>query len=226
MDSDYKKIKTVGEIIKNAREEANLSIDQIADKTGIAKIQIENIESSNYKYLPAKVYVAGFIKKYIDVLKINPNPIINQFEKEFAALNLGTVNRKLPSLNQKLKFFSIKKIFIIFIMVLLIAMTAYFFRQLSFVFYGPNIVLLNPETDVVLNFDEIEIKGKTDYGSEFTINGENIYIDEKGNFSQKIFLVDGLNRIDIVAKNKFGKTFKVIRNITYQPPIAENYPTL
>ena len=45
------------------------------------------------------------------------------------------------------------------------------------------------------------------------INGENVYVDFNGSFSKDVRLAAGLNTIEVVAVNKFGKSTKILRQI-------------
>lgn len=214
-----KKPKSAGEILKEAREKLGLSVDNIVEQTGIAKSQIENLEASAYQFLPAKVYVIGFIKKYAEVLGIDEAPVIAEYEKELIGLKLEDKIVKLPSLDEKNKFLKPKKIITGLILLLLVIVLMFFLKQIFYVFKGPDIFLLSPSKDFMTDFGKLNVSGRTNYGTELIINGEHVYVDKSGNFAKEVILTEGFNSIRVFAKNKFGKTAEVVRSVIYTPVI-------
>jgi cytoskeletal protein RodZ len=55
---------TIGEVLKNAREEKNLSLKVISQHTKISTTMLEHLEENRFNDLPSKAYVIGFVKSY------------------------------------------------------------------------------------------------------------------------------------------------------------------
>jgi len=51
----------------------------------------------------------------------------------------------------------------------------------------------------------IEVSGKTDPYATVTVEGEEVYVDLSGTFSKSVYAFSGANKIEIIAKNRFGK---------------------
>jgi len=109
-----------------------------------------------------------------------------------------------------------KKIVLILFILFLILVAFYFWREISFLVKAPGLEVFQPPTDITVTQEAFEILGKTEPISYLTINGEEIYIDRKGNFKTEIELSEGLNIIKINSKNRFGKTNEIIRRILYE----------
>jgi cytoskeleton protein RodZ len=76
----------VGQILKEKREEQNLSIEYVAERLCLQKTLIKSIEFGNWNHLPHKVYLKGYIKIYAVLLgvydEILPLLIENKLEKD------------------------------------------------------------------------------------------------------------------------------------------------
>lgn len=64
---------TIGEILKQAREEKDLSLKVISQHTKISTTMLEHLEENRFNDLPSKAYVIGFVKSYSKTLGLNVN---------------------------------------------------------------------------------------------------------------------------------------------------------
>ena len=86
-------VKTLGERLKNIRERANISIEEISKVTKINKKYLEYIENDDYFNLPSDVYVRGFLRSYSNFLGIEAEDVIRIYKKEKEIqLNIQKVN--------------------------------------------------------------------------------------------------------------------------------------
>ena len=67
---------SVGQILKSHRENANISIAEIASLLKLTESQVEHIESDEYHLLGAKTFVKGYIKNYCRTLNIDSAAIL------------------------------------------------------------------------------------------------------------------------------------------------------
>jgi cytoskeleton protein RodZ len=73
-------IQGPGQILKQARELANLSIQEIADKIKLRKTLIENIEQDNYDINISLTFVRGYLKLYAKHVYVEEAEILRAFE--------------------------------------------------------------------------------------------------------------------------------------------------
>lgn len=85
-----------------------------------------------------------------------------------------------------------------------------------FIVQGPEIILENVEDSIVTKDKTLFLTGKILHSSFITINGRPIFIDEHGNFNEKLLLSSGVSIIDIYAKDKFGKEVRRKIDVLYQ----------
>lgn len=70
----------LGTLLKKAREEKGLSLDDIQEETKIRKKYLEAIEENNFDILPGKVYLKVFIKGYAREVDINYQALLENYE--------------------------------------------------------------------------------------------------------------------------------------------------
>ena len=70
--------RTVGEILKTAREEQGLSLEEISLLTKVNLKYLSAIEADNWDVLPSIVQQKGFVRTYARVLEIDPGPLLGQ----------------------------------------------------------------------------------------------------------------------------------------------------
>jgi len=82
------------------------------------------------------------------------------------------------------------------------------------VVFGPQITISSPLNGSLASSSLIEIIGVAKNIKEISLNDRKIFIDEKGNFKEKVLLSYGYNVIVIKASDKFdSKTEKVLEVI-------------
>ena len=70
--------QTVGEILKKAREELKLDLEEISVQTRIREKYLAAIEADRYEALPSSVQVKGFVRAYARALGLDEAPLLNQ----------------------------------------------------------------------------------------------------------------------------------------------------
>ena len=61
---------TYGGLLRIARENKELSIDQVSSQLRISPDQIEGLESDNYKVFPTPVYARAHLRSYARLLGV------------------------------------------------------------------------------------------------------------------------------------------------------------
>jgi cytoskeletal protein RodZ len=74
----------VGEKLRDARMERNLTLRDISNKTRISEKFLEKIESGVFDFAP-EPYVRAFIRSYARAVGLNPDEVIKQYDLEMSA---------------------------------------------------------------------------------------------------------------------------------------------
>ena len=77
-----------GSVLKMMREQRGLSIRNVADTTKLSARYIEGIEEENYKKLPARPYLRGFLVLYAKTIGYESDRIVNDYMKRYDAAML------------------------------------------------------------------------------------------------------------------------------------------
>lgn len=81
--------------LKEAREEAGYTVEEVAEKLNIRKQYIICLEEGNFEGIPGKVYVEGYTKMYTEFLGIEAPNKIAQNVMQTSEVNINN--------NQKVK---------------------------------------------------------------------------------------------------------------------------
>lgn len=73
--------QSLGQYLKAIREQRNLSIDEAARETNIAKRYIEALENDQYGFFPAEMYVTGFLSAYCEILELDRDAVLAMYTK-------------------------------------------------------------------------------------------------------------------------------------------------
>jgi cytoskeleton protein RodZ len=72
---------TLGEKLRQAREERGISISEVAEQTRISPMYLESIESDNYKPLPGGIFNKGFVKAYAKYVGIDEQEALQDYAR-------------------------------------------------------------------------------------------------------------------------------------------------
>lgn len=207
--------------LKRARKRKKLSLADVEIKTKIREKYIESIENNNYKDLPNKVYIIGFLTTYANILGLDPKDIIEQYKrekgeqqdsaKEYLDLKKGI---NLP------KYFLTSKVLISTALVILfLGFIGYLFLQIKGFAAQPKLELTEPKKDeIVTSAGGLQVSGNTDPGASIFINDQPVGLNLEGKFTEEVRLRDGINIIKITAINKINK--ETVKTIT----VSANLP--
>ena len=239
----HQESQRVGGILKQAREEKNISLKKISQEVKIQERYLEKIEKGEYRDLPPDVYTRGFVKCYASFLNLNAERITSLYRRERniqekidRQRRTGLKTEKNIKSGKKGEFkknlfkndfadpFSKRKLFIITPKILTFLLGAfvlagvvfYLWHQINSFNATPYLYVSEPSEDRIVNCNFIQFRGQAEKDAKTKINGEVVYLDSSGNFSVKINLREGLNIITVEAENRFGKKAEITRRIIYE----------
>lgn len=76
----------LGQLLRKARIDRKISLDDLQESTKIRKRYLEAIEDGNYKMLPGSFYVRAFIKSYAEAVGLDPNDVLNMHQNAIPSL--------------------------------------------------------------------------------------------------------------------------------------------
>jgi cytoskeleton protein RodZ len=74
----------LGQILRQARENKGLSLEEAYEETRINAQYLEALENGEYSSLPSATHTRGFLKNYARFLGLDPNPLIERYSQSQA----------------------------------------------------------------------------------------------------------------------------------------------
>lgn len=94
-------MKITGELLKSERINLKLNVQDVALSLKLSSKIINAIESGNLEALPVKTFVRGFVKSYAQLLKLDADVVLMQFQEEMGSTNpLPKVPPPRPTINE------------------------------------------------------------------------------------------------------------------------------
>lgn len=84
----------VGDFLKDVRIRKGLSINEVAEGTGIRTQYLEALENGDYSKIPGDVFIKGFIRNYGNFLDLDGNALVEEYKKQ-----VSNASNKKPATN-------------------------------------------------------------------------------------------------------------------------------
>lgn len=78
-------MKITGELLKSERINKKLSVQDVAGALKLSSKIINDLEAGNIETLPSKTFVRGFVKSYAQLLKLDADMVLRQFQEEMGS---------------------------------------------------------------------------------------------------------------------------------------------
>ncbi len=218
-DFNSKKIRgeSFGETLRKRRLDLGYSLKQVAEVLQIRKNYLEALEGEDLKSLPSSVYVQGFLRHYARFLKLDQGAILKSYQTERTISDNLESKAELPYPNKVKRISPLalnpRLVKLSLIVLAVVAFFIYLGWELSGFSAPPSLKIISPQDDERINTDFVMIVGQTDEGAEVLINSQPVFIDPKGYFREQIILSEGLNTVEVLAKNKLGRERREERKI-------------
>lgn len=223
---------TLGEKLRKLRSEYQVSLLEVARHTGIRKEYLEYLEGGEYAKLPADVYLRGFIRSYAQCLGVDSKGLIRLYDRERSiAKHLGKEPNVASTAPEKKR-----RSFVLFVVtpkmmigglvgIFIFGVAAYLYREFQVFVSEPFLAVLEPANGQEIASEETFIVGKTDRDAKLFLNGEPIFVNETGEFRERLRLSLGVNTAEIRVVNRFGKERKQTVSVTASYGIPESAPS-
>lgn len=211
-------------ILRSARTKASLSLEQVEQQTHIPAKHLQALEQGAYHLLPAEAYNIGFVRRYAEVLKLDPEKIISQYREERSKHRFVDSTDSVQLRPRKLgdwNFLITPKLIAAVGMILLFGgIASYIYVQVR-KFAEPPQLVMNVPTEFTSNRDTVTINGRTNEGVIVSMNTEPITVGSSGDFSQEVQLSPGLNQIVVMARNRAQKESRTTVKVLYKQDVAK-----
>ncbi len=175
----------IGKILKEAREQKNITLEEVEKSTKIRQYYIKSLEEDKFENLPGKVYATGFLKTYANYLNIPTEKLVKELKEKFKSsdtnideLKLSEVKEK--NLNKNPISLNIRKlIFTIFI----IGLFVFVYMIYNNIDFNKSNISNNKNSEELIYNDQIQENNE----NQLEVN------ENKGNDIQNIDKIEGVN---------------------------------
>ncbi len=212
----FKKIEQytpLGAMLRKQREKQGLKLEDVNFKTRIPLPYLNALEENNFSTLPkASGYRLAYVKNYAITLGLDGQRCAHKFIEE-EGLDDTTDAVTTP----RVKFFPGGSLALLIrniaIVGLILFVIAYLIWQIKGILTPPKLAIFSPYDGYTTNDGSIVLQGATDPTTQVSINGQDVMVDNKGQFQLKVDLANGLNTLTIKSIKKHGKTTEEVRHI-------------
>lgn len=200
---------TLGEKLTKFRSEAHLSVPDMAKATKIQAKYIEALERGQYEKLPADVYVRGYLRSYARYLNIDEGALVRLYEQERnIKSNIwpeAPLKNVFAKATDRTYTFSPRSLVLAAIALVVMSVAVYLWLQFRQFTTEPLLRITEPNPNQVITGNTTVLRGKTDRGTQVTVNNEATFVSPEGNFEETLTLQNGVNQITVRAINRFNK---------------------
>ncbi len=98
-------MESIGEKLRLAREKNNLTVEQIARDTHVARRFLKALEEEDFSAFPGETYAMGFLRNYAEYLGLNPDELVGLYRNmkiQEQPLPMTELLENKPALNMRL----------------------------------------------------------------------------------------------------------------------------
>jgi cytoskeletal protein RodZ len=208
-------MKTVGQILNNARQEKRLTLSEVEKATKIRLAHLVALENDEYEKLPSVASAKGFIKNYAEFLGLSPASVLAVFRRDFTQDEQRRIvsQTTLKPIDKPFLFWTPKLTVILAATVFLIIFFGYLGYQYLSLIRPPKLSLSSPLPEEKIEGQAVEVAGKADPDAVVTVNGELVSLSEEGEFRYQLKLIGGQNTIVVEAVSKRGQKTAIARTV-------------
>ena len=205
-------MKTIGEILRIARKDHGVSLQQLSGMTKIDIRHIEALEANDFKNLPSATFTKGFVRNLAISLGKDPSEWVAILRRDYQTTSPANVSPIRRS--RRFSIGSLLQSRTILLVLGALVFIVYLGFQYRAVITPPPLEINNPTKDAVI-VSPVTLEGKTASGTTVVINDDlKIVPDSSGRFQTKLNLSPGTNEIKVVVLNRFNRSTTKVVNIT------------
>jgi len=211
-------MKTVGSILKTAREEKALSLDRVKKATKIHPRFLKALEEGDYSVFSSPVHLKGFLRTYARFLELDEEEVMAFLRREYDEKKVQRRIEQVKALQGSRMFWTPGWVISIFAAVLVLVFFGYLFWGYQRYARAPFLAIDQPASDITINEAFFEIAGRASREVEVSLNGERLPLSEEGQFATTITLSYGVNTLEFVAVNPLGRRTVITRTVVVEAP--------
>lgn len=210
----YKNLDTarhLGAELKEAREKKQLSLNEVERLSFIPLKYLYALEEGNFLQLPkGRAHLKAYLRKLSDLYDLNFKDIVYKFHCEDGFKNSIYKNFLSNPFHLRHNFLWARNLSLSLFILFFIGYLGYQIKGIS---TAPKLIVYTPIEGQISARTEISVQGVTDKECHLQANGQEIKVDENGQFNTTILLSNGVNTLTLSTTKKHGKTTTLVRHV-------------
>lgn len=189
-----------------------MSIAAVAQQTKIRPAYVRALEECRFTDIPyAVIYQKHFIRRYAEAIGLKTPGLLQQFTVEEAP---ARPDQPQPIKRMSRRFQNLPALFKnLAVAMMVLGLISYLGWQVRSIVTPPALAVFTPPDGFVTTHPDLLIYGATVKEAQVSINGQKITTDREGQFKETLSLAPGINRLEITAKKRHGKTSQSTRHV-------------
>lgn len=196
-------MKSVGEILKSAREKKKLTLSQLSVQTSISQDFLKAIENDAFDQLPNDVSARGFLSLYATSVGMDPKTITALYRRDIQVpdqYNASLHTRFFVFGHERLFRFALSAILAGVAISVAVFVILFWFRLRQ----APPLLVSTPQNESHA-ISPLFVRGVTSSDAVVQIDGDAIGVNQDGVFTKDLDLDPGLHVLTIKAIGRNGK---------------------
>jgi len=208
------RLKTAGEMLREARRRKGMSVGEATGVTKIREEVIRAIEKSDFSRVTSFTVARGLIAAYAKSLNLAAEKVVAVFRRDFVVGPKGDIlPRGLAYPLDKPRWLWGPRLAVVVVAVVVTAgLGAYLGYQYWRVHFPPPLEVMTPAEGAVVG-KRVVVRGKTRPDTQVRVNMRGVVVGEEGEFEAELALPAGENQIEVEAVNRAGKMTVVERHV-------------
>ena len=209
-DLSKKTMRTIGQLIRDARAQKRYSRSKLEEITKIKTGFIEALEAEDWEKLPEYPVLQGFVRNISEALKLDQKNLSAVLRRDYPPKDLR-INPK-PDVATKFMW-NPRLTFLLGIFVVSLMIIGYLtFQYVSFI-SPPKVSIDFPNEGQVVRKRELKVTGIVEKEAAVFVNNQPALVDGEGSFSATIEIFEGTEEIVIKAIKRSGRETIIKRKI-------------
>ncbi len=208
-------MKTIGHVLRDYRQQKQLSVAELARCTAVPVDFIEALEAEDLTRLPAQALVRGYVRLMAPEIGLPEENVLALFRRDLAYREIDMVGKKAR--RRPRWHWVITPRILSLLALILVALVGgggliWQWRQLG---QPPPLTVTSPH-----NYETVatpfSVVGKTSSNTALTINTEAVSLDPQGRFAYELDLPPGERTVVIQATDRRGRVAETIIFLTVE----------
>jgi cytoskeletal protein RodZ len=212
-------MKTVGEMLKEARGEKRLTLEDISRDTRINVKYLKAIEANDFDHLPPATFTKGFMQNYAKCVGLEPKTVLAIFRRDYDSDERGRIIPRGLSepVRSRINWFTPTTTTIVLSVTIGVLILSFFIRQIITFRSAPPLEITAPGDQAQVT-SLVSVTGTTHPQATVTVNNQPAIVSESGEYSLSLDLTEGEHTLVVVATSRGGQSRTLQRVVTVLPP--------